>query len=105
MGISVLFREPARLTQLTEKSRLFWLTNGSLKHYDRCENNSSKLLNEIKLTMSHNFFTNALICYEKKNAIKHLHLNYNFLMYRNNNITKQIQSESEQHNRTHIKEK
>ena len=55
--------------------------------------------------MSHNFFTNALICYEKKNTIKHLHLNYNFLMYRNNNIRKQIQSESEQHNRTHIKEK
>ena len=43
------FREPARLTQLTEKSRLFWLQNGSLKNkcfnydfdYDGCENNSN----------------------------------------------------------------
>ena len=46
MGIPAFLREPARLARLTEKSRLFWLPNGSLKNtrfnyeydYDRCEN-------------------------------------------------------------------
>ena len=68
---TVLFREPARLTQLTEKSRLFWLTNGSLKNNNvltmiGVKTILIKLLNEIILTMSHNFFKNALICYEKR---------------------------------------
>ena len=71
MGISALFHEPARLTQLTEKSRLFWLTIGSLKNNNvltmiGVKTILIKLLNEIILTMSHNFFKNALICYEKR---------------------------------------
>lgn len=70
MGNPALFREPAHLTQLTEKSRLFWLTNGSLKNkcfdYDRpVKTILIKLLIEIILAMSHNFFKNALICYKK----------------------------------------
>ena len=32
-GIPSLYSEPARSAQLTKKSQLFWLANGSLKKY------------------------------------------------------------------------